>query len=135
MMAQAGHQWRQTTTAKTEAGQRPIRVNEIVDLARLFSPPPGDLLATGQQAVSRAAADDSARGAMPSTQMLLLKVQRDRALVEIQDLEQSLLRVKAEEAEVETKLTDTKARLDRLEDEMAALVKRGDHLFASSRDD
>jgi transcriptional regulator with XRE-family HTH domain len=39
-----GHKWQQTTMAKTEAGQRPIRVNEMVDLARILNVSPGDLI-------------------------------------------------------------------------------------------
>jgi transcriptional regulator with XRE-family HTH domain len=35
-MAEAGFSWRQTTVAKTEAADRPIRVNEAVALADLF---------------------------------------------------------------------------------------------------
>lgn len=35
-MRLAGFSWQQTTVAKTEAGQRPIRVNEAVTLAKMF---------------------------------------------------------------------------------------------------
>lgn len=35
-MRVAGFSWQQTTVAKTEGGQRPIRVNEAVALARMF---------------------------------------------------------------------------------------------------
>jgi transcriptional regulator with XRE-family HTH domain len=36
-MVRRGHRgWRQSTVAKTEAAQRPLRVNELVDLAAIF---------------------------------------------------------------------------------------------------
>ncbi|GAA0215620.1 hypothetical protein GCM10009527_009350 [Actinomadura nitritigenes] len=43
-MNSAGFSWRQTTAAKTEAGQRPVRVNEVVALAQLFKVSVGDLI-------------------------------------------------------------------------------------------
>lgn len=43
-MLDRGHSWRQTTVAKTEAADRPIRVNEAQDLATLFGVSVEDLL-------------------------------------------------------------------------------------------
>lgn len=36
LMTTAGYSWQQTTVARTEAADRPIRVNEAVALARIF---------------------------------------------------------------------------------------------------
>lgn len=44
-MREAGFPWRQTTAAKTEAGDRPVRVNEASALAQVFDVPLVDLLA------------------------------------------------------------------------------------------
>lgn len=43
-MADAGQSWRQTTVAKTEAADRPIRVNEAAALAGVFGITVSDLL-------------------------------------------------------------------------------------------
>ncbi|MEU2162409.1 helix-turn-helix transcriptional regulator [Streptomyces sp. NPDC019208] len=43
-MSDQGYGWRQTTVAKTEAADRPIRVNEIQGLARVFNVQMTDLL-------------------------------------------------------------------------------------------
>ena len=43
-MVDAGHSWRQTTVAKTERAARPIRVNEVASLARIFGVSPSTLL-------------------------------------------------------------------------------------------
>ena len=43
-MSDFDHSWRQTTVAKTEAGARPIRVNEVVDLARVLGTSSVDLM-------------------------------------------------------------------------------------------
>jgi uncharacterized protein (DUF3084 family) len=43
-MIDAGHSWRQTTVAKTEAADRPIRVNEAASLAGVFGITINDLL-------------------------------------------------------------------------------------------
>ncbi|MEV6651202.1 helix-turn-helix transcriptional regulator [Streptomyces sp. NPDC051219] len=43
-MTDQGHSWRQTTVAKTEAADRPIRVNEMQGLARVFGVQMVDLL-------------------------------------------------------------------------------------------
>jgi transcriptional regulator with XRE-family HTH domain len=40
----SGYNWRQSTIGKLEAGQRPLRVNELADLARLFGIPVTELL-------------------------------------------------------------------------------------------
>jgi len=50
LMSAAGHPWRQTTTAKTEAADRPVRVREVVALARVFGVPVGALFDVGIQA-------------------------------------------------------------------------------------
>lgn len=44
IMRQVGHSWRQTTVAKTEAAERPLRVNELVDLSGALRVPLTDLL-------------------------------------------------------------------------------------------
>ncbi|MEV6662756.1 helix-turn-helix domain-containing protein [Streptomyces nigra] len=44
-MADKGYSWRQTTVAKTEAADRPIRVNEVQGLAVVFGVTVNDLLA------------------------------------------------------------------------------------------
>lgn len=43
-MIDVGHSWRQTTVAKTEAADRPIRVNEAAALAGVFGITINDLL-------------------------------------------------------------------------------------------
>ena len=43
-MAAAGFLWRQTTVAKTEAADRPIRINELGQLAAIFGVNPSDML-------------------------------------------------------------------------------------------
>jgi len=50
LMSAAGHPWRQTTTAKTEAADRPVRVREVVALARIFGVPVGALFDVGIEA-------------------------------------------------------------------------------------
>lgn len=49
-MAEFGHSWRQTTVAKTEAGQRPIRVNEVASLAMVLSFPVESLISEANDA-------------------------------------------------------------------------------------
>ncbi|QER88599.1 helix-turn-helix domain-containing protein [Streptomyces tendae] len=44
-MVDKGYSWRQTTVAKTEAADRPIRVNEVQGLAIVFGVTVNDLLA------------------------------------------------------------------------------------------
>lgn len=46
-MSAIGFSWQQTTVAKTEAAERPIRVNELVALADIFDVAPGDLADPG----------------------------------------------------------------------------------------
>jgi transcriptional regulator with XRE-family HTH domain len=43
-MRSLGYTWLQTTVAKTEAAERPIRVNELTDLARVLGVSVSDLL-------------------------------------------------------------------------------------------
>ena len=43
-MTSRGHGWHQTMAAKTEAAQRPLRLNELVDLACIFSVSPAEFL-------------------------------------------------------------------------------------------
>lgn len=43
-MSAYGYDWHQTMVAKTEAAQRPLRLNEAVDLCRLFGVPADALL-------------------------------------------------------------------------------------------
>lgn len=56
-MSVFGYGWHQTMIAKTEAGQRPLRLNEAADLAGLFGVPLAGLLGppeTPGQAAERA---------------------------------------------------------------------------------
>lgn len=46
-MADTGFSWRQTTVAKTEGADRPIRVNELVHLAAIFGSTVCGLLGSG----------------------------------------------------------------------------------------
>ncbi|RAY13610.1 hypothetical protein DPM19_18195 [Actinomadura craniellae] len=56
MMTAAGFSWRQTTVAKTEAGARPVRLNEAVALAYFFGLTVDDMLGNtpGSEHVSKA---------------------------------------------------------------------------------
>src|ERR1019366_2576601 len=42
-MTNAGFKWIQSTVAKTEAAERPIRIGEMIGLARLFEVPAHEL--------------------------------------------------------------------------------------------
>jgi transcriptional regulator with XRE-family HTH domain len=50
LMSAAGFPWRQTTTAKTEAADRPVRVSEVAALARIFAVPPAAMFDVGIEA-------------------------------------------------------------------------------------
>ena len=54
-MAAYGYDWHQTLVAKTEAAQRPLRLNEAADLAALFGASLESLLASGPLAEAQAA--------------------------------------------------------------------------------
>jgi transcriptional regulator with XRE-family HTH domain len=45
-MRRLGHSWHQTTVAKTEIAGRPLRLNELTDLARILGVRPSHLAAT-----------------------------------------------------------------------------------------
>jgi transcriptional regulator with XRE-family HTH domain len=49
-MRTRGYNWLQTTAAKTEAAERPLRLNEATDLARVLGVQVCDLLETGPAA-------------------------------------------------------------------------------------
>lgn len=44
-MTASGYSWRQTTVTKTESAERPLRVNEAVQLSSVFGVPIGEFLA------------------------------------------------------------------------------------------
>lgn len=50
-MRTLGYKWLQTTAAKTEAAERPLRLNEAADLARVLGVDVCDLLETGPVSV------------------------------------------------------------------------------------
>jgi transcriptional regulator with XRE-family HTH domain len=83
LMSVHGHPWHQTTVAKTEAGARPIRVNEVIDLARVFGLKPGDLLDTLSPSPSphqlTDASEQNKQPRPPSQETLLAKMKAEGA--------------------------------------------------------
>lgn len=108
LMREAGYSWQQTTVAKTEAGARPIRVNEAVELARIFKAavdifldPVGDEFGrTGIQ-----------------IRLAEARANLDAAQHQVETAQAALERAKNDKAEAEKQLRLAKARLVELEHE------------------
>jgi transcriptional regulator with XRE-family HTH domain len=84
-----GPSWKQTTVAKTEAGSRPIRVNELIGFTRVFDVSLTDLIASVAYASDtytpqEDARDDADQHApllyLPSVETLLAQLQLERTL-------------------------------------------------------
>lgn len=70
-MSELGHPWRQSTVAKTEAAERPIRVNELWSLAVALGAAVGDLLGSQDDAVRRFHALLAAEGQVENAKELV----------------------------------------------------------------
>lgn len=97
LMSAAGHSWHQTTAAKTEASARPIRVNEVVDLAHIFRVDPSDLLSSSHFT-------DPGLHRLPTVDQLLARLQLDRA-------KQRTEQLRARRHELESELSAAKAHM------------------------
>jgi hypothetical protein len=71
-MNMAGFNWRQTTVAKAEAAERPIRLNEVAEVATIFGVELTDLLDPAEDAVAR-----SRKELLHVTSMLELSRERE----------------------------------------------------------
>ncbi len=71
----AGFGWRQTTVAKAEAAERPIRLNEVAALAQIFGIEIADLLDSANDAVAR-----SRKHHQHATMMLEVSRQREDSI-------------------------------------------------------
>lgn len=70
-MSEFGYPWRQSTVAKTEAAERPIRVNELWSLAIALGVSTGDLLGAQDAAVARFHALLAAEGRVETAKELV----------------------------------------------------------------
>ncbi|MFI5803001.1 helix-turn-helix domain-containing protein [Streptomyces sp. NPDC051561] len=80
-MATKGYQWRQTTVAKTEAADRPIRVNEVQGLASIFGVTVSDLMTVPIDDFEMATATirlNELRGLLDASNQRVLELQRTR---------------------------------------------------------
>ena len=79
-MVQRGFSWSSTTATKTEAGARPIRVDEAVALCALFDAPLGDLIGDTEERRARfALARAAAREKVAKRELDRWTVERDQA--------------------------------------------------------
>lgn len=101
-MIQRGFPWRQSMAAKTEAAQRPVRVNELVALADIFKVSPMYLLAN---------ASDQERGAM-FTELVATTSRIYRAQDQIAELQRHLAEA---ELELQTAMATRRALSAQLE--------------------
>jgi transcriptional regulator with XRE-family HTH domain len=100
-----GYSWNQTMVSKIEAGTRPLRVNELADLAQLF--------------------------AVPVAQLLLPQVSLEEAEKEIAELEPALKAAEARAAEAEAALKameELNYELNRIRARLDYLRRRRDSL-------
>ncbi len=74
-MRYIGYTWQQTTVAKTEAADRPLRVNEIVDLANVLGVAPAELLGETLREFDRTAAIMRLLQAKDDAQRLMAKIE------------------------------------------------------------
>jgi hypothetical protein len=103
-MHRLGHPWHQTTVAKTEIAGRPLRLNEVTDLARILSVPVRHLVDSEA---------DSELDAAQTTLMTRLQLV-SRLEVEIGELNQQvMLKTQA--------LEDARMRLQESRDELARI--------------
>lgn len=100
VMGAYGHSWQQTTVAKTEAARRPLRVNELVDLARILNVSPGDLI------------DTSIRMSDAGLRFFAAIARRDTARKRVESASAELAEREAYLAEVEAELEEAQAALD-----------------------
>lgn len=137
-MVRLGHSWQQTTVAKTEASQRPIRVNEAVDLARIFGiqvseliGPPANPFQEHESLLTAEAAQRPDPRTLPSVEWLLLKIRRDRKLNEIDGMDYELQALKAQlsdkEREIEAAQRDLEELAAQLDAQQAADVAKWEH--------
>ncbi|MCZ9353209.1 helix-turn-helix domain-containing protein [Streptomyces mutabilis] len=115
-MRKAGFKWQQTTTAKTEAGSRPLRLNEAFALAGCFGVTVDDLLFAGNL-------DDEAKESLASFQLAnsllgatmvrfdALLAHREAVDVELEGLRRLVLDLKGEH---EQSSVEAQAHLRRL---------------------
>ncbi|KES07317.1 hypothetical protein BU52_09935 [Streptomyces toyocaensis] len=103
-MTDQGYSWRQTTVAKTEGADRPIRVNEMLGLARAFGLQIADLLTVPIDDVDVANA-----AALVADMAAAAAVARQR----VDEYERALDKARAEEARITTELEERRAEYRR----------------------
>lgn len=107
-----GYNWRQSTIGKIEAAQRPLRLNELADLALMFEIPLRDLL--GYDAPSEW--DDLDAAEREITELITLHTQLRERLSYAHSLAQGmrnkLAEAQQEEAEVAAGLVRVDARIE-----------------------
>lgn len=105
-----GYDWHQTTVGRIEAAQRPLRLNEAVDLASLYGVSLNALASSGVvdfTALERQMAAEMGRVTLLTAQLEEVSQQRQRAEV-------ALWRLTEDEAQLKGKVQGAKAALARL---------------------
>lgn len=109
-MVNQGHGWRQTTVAKTEAADRPIRVNEIQGLAHVFGVQMTDLLTVpiaDVDVANAAALLADMRAVATAARQRLDEFEREHAKVTVE-----LEAARADVARIERELQDRRAEYE-----------------------
>lgn len=123
-MSERGQGWRQTTVAKTEAADRPIRVNEVQALAVVFGVTAGDLLSVPIDDFEMASA------AVRLTELQALLEAANQRVLETRRVKE---RADAELAEAEAACAAVIDELDEQRREYEETKKRVEHQEAPER--
>ncbi|WP_433240306.1 helix-turn-helix domain-containing protein [Actinomadura nitritigenes] len=94
-MRARGFSWLQTTAAKTEAGQRPFRVNEFVSLCSVLGVDPAVLISEAQSAGDADMAEAMAEIRTRRIELMRAKASLDAARQEAQRAEKDVQRAQA----------------------------------------
>ncbi|WP_406255456.1 helix-turn-helix domain-containing protein [Streptomyces chartreusis] len=125
-MNDQGNSWRQTTVAKTEAADRPIRINEAVDLSVIFGVPVVELLSVPMDDV------EAARRVMRLAELTALA---SAATQRVNECERAHLRTADDLAQARLEAERITAELNQLQRQHEEDLARGEqeHQEASER--
>lgn len=94
-MVARGFSWLQTTTAKTEAGQRPFRVNEFVALCSVLGVDPAVLISEVQSSGDASTAEAMAEVRTRRIELMRAKASLEAARQETERAERDVQRAQA----------------------------------------
>lgn len=120
-MTQLGFSWRQTTVAKTEAAERPIRVNELAALAEIFGVGIAQLVDDSPESRRGTALRESLRA---NTKQHELNRQIDSIRGQEEQLRGRLNQVRDQRLQYETQLGELQTKRKDLEAERADWAKK-----------